>query len=702
MQSTLIKYRNWLVAPAVLLTLAACSDTEEVDFEASIAAEAEATQLASPPQALFNPADATIPFPNNLFFVRNPADPRPEDGLLRIPIAADADQTLANPQVALNQLDGFSTVAPIVTAISEALNPETLILGDTVRIFEVSSPTEPAALGGFLRSAVNGVLSEITDQQQMIVTATEDQLILLPRVPLQPGTSYMVVLTNGIQDLQGDALQGSLVYGLLQGDVPLTNPSLEGLRNAVGSHSQLLSAALNVDPANVALSWVFTTQTTREVLQTVRDNTVASRLILGASGLATDATGGRGNADIFAGVLDLPYFLSAVGDDGNPLTAINSFWQNAAAQPPGGTNADGNPDFAPQSTTTVTVPVLMTVPNANSAGGGQMPPNGWPVTIFQHGITGDRSNVLGIADALADAGRAVIAIDMPMHGVVDTSNPLNASSNPLGPTERTFGIDVLTVDAETGAQAPGADNEPDPSGAHFINLTNLANTRDNLRQSVADLFVLSASVPSIQVEGVMLDASNMTFVGHSLGAIVGTSVLAFDNPYQAATLGMPGGGIAQLLANSMRFGPVISQGLAGAGIVEGSSEFNQFLVAAQSVIDSGDPINHANTVAANGDTRIHLIEVIGDAVIPNFVPTAPLAGTEPLIGLLRLPSVNTTVADNNAAVRFIEGDHSSLLRPSEDGLAATIEMQTQTAGFAASQGTALPVTNTDVLQPPAQ
>jgi len=50
-------------------------------------------------------------------------------------------------------------------------------------------------------------------------------------------------------------------------------------------------------------------------------------------------------------------------------------------------------------------------------------------------------------------------------------------------------------------------------------------------------------------------------------------------------------------------------------------------------------------------------------------------------------------------VRFTAGDHSSILIPSAaDTLDVTIEMQTETATFAASNGTSLPVANADVTQ----
>lgn len=697
MQSIIKPVCSWLAAPAMVLLIAGCSSDTNYDFEASKAEFAAQVAATSDPQALFNPDPTApvLPFPNNLFFANS------EDGTLNIPISPLADQTLANPQVALNQQDGFSTTSPIVTSVSEALDQATLRLGETVRVFEVNTlalpveGTTPAQRAG-ARSAITSSIVELTDATKLSVVESNNQLILIPREPLKPSTSYMVVLTDGIQDNQGNAMQRSLIYGLLQGDVPLENESLEALRGIVGSHSAVLTTQLGINTDNVVLTWVFTTQSTRDVLQAVKDNSTPSSLVLVATGVNTQQADERlqGKADVFIGSLDLPYYLTAVGDDNNPLPALNGFWKNAADNIPGATDSNDIPDYAPVETTRVNVPVLMSVPNTNSAGGGDMPGNGWPVTVFQHGITGDRSNMLAIADAMADAGRAVIAIDMPMHGLTDATSLIHADNNALGTTERTFGIDVVTEDAETGSSVPGADGVTDSSGRHFYNLANLANTRDNIRQAIADLFVLTENLATATNADIRLDASNLTFIGHSLGAIVGTTMLSYENRFQAATLGMPGGGIAQLLANSQRFGPVISSGLAANGVETGSAAFNQFITAAQTMIDSGDPINHASTLAADGTTRLHLIEVIGDTVIPNSVATAPLSGTEPLIALLGLPSVDQTVTDSNAAVRFTEGGHSSLLSPAAS-LAATVEMQRQTASFAASRGTTLPVDNTE-------
>lgn len=683
-----MKLQHLLLVAPLVGTLAACSSDSDYDFAASEADRTAQIVASSPPQALFSPDPSApvLPFPNSLFFNGT------IDGTLNIPVADTADQTLSNPSVALNQSDGFSTTSPISTAVSEALDPASLRIGDTIRIFEV---TTQAGI------AVTGITSELSDPALMIAREIDSQLLLIPTVPLKPKTDYLVLLTRGITDVDGMPLQPSLVYSVLKGDVVLTNPALEGLRQATGSHLMAASGA-GIDPGTVALSWVFKTQSIRDVLQATKDQSAPGVLVLGDSTATTAAIGAQGKADIYVGALAVPYYLTAVGDDMDPVPALNGFWKNASDLVVGAIGGSGAPEYAPVATTTETIPVIMSVPNAASATGGNMPANGWPVTVFQHGITGNRSQALALADAMADAGRVVIAIDMPMHGLTDVSIPFHANNTPFAERERTFDIDIAVNPlaegevAVEGAALFGPDGKIDSSGTYFINLQNLANSRDNLRQAVADLFVLTASIGSAQIEGMQLDASNMTFVGHSLGGIVGGTMLSFEPSYQAATLAMPGGGIGQLLANSESFGPRIDNGLAAVGIAKGSADYNRFLLAAQTLVDSGDPINHAATLAASGNTPIHMIEVIGDTVIPNFVGTAPLSGTDPLARLLGLTQVSASTT-GGALVKFTAGDHGSILSPAAS-LPATIEMQTQTATFAATAGTQLPITNTDLIQ----
>ncbi len=687
-----MKHHQLLIAAPLVIALAACSSDSNYNFDESKAELDAQIAASSAPQALFSPdpANPILPSPNSVLFQGS------TNGLLNISIP-DAENVISNPRVALNQMDGFSTVAPISTSMSEPLAQSSLQLGSTVRVFEVQTQAG---------IAVTGIDAELTGPV-LATVASGSQLVLLPAVPLKPKTDYLVVLTNGITDVDGNALTPSLVYDVLKEDTVLTNPpELEGLRQATQSHLAAVQGFAQVDPASVVLSWVFRTQSIREVLQATKDQSNPSPLLLGQSpsNTGSEGIGGQGKADIYVGTLELPYYLSAPGENGDPTSVLEGFWNNSEGNVVGALNASGAPDYTPVSTSTQVVPVIMTVPNASSATQGNMPAEGWPVTIFQHGITRNRLDALAIADSMADAGRVVIGIDMPLHGVTTRYNPFHADQTPFGEQERTFDLDLKLNPPEEGetpdpaAAENEADGKIDPSGEYFNNLQSLPTARDNFRQAIADLFVLGASIAAgAQVEGVALNSNNMTFVGHSLGGIVGTSMLSYDNRYQAASLVTPGGGIAQLLANSETFGPVINGALAAQNVEVGSADYNAFLFAAQTLVDSGDPINHAATLAQDTSTRLLMQEVIGDAVIPNSVATAPLAGTEPLARLLGLTptDVSSTV---NSLVRFSEGDHGSVLG-SPASLAATVEMQRQNALFAATSGGQLTITDSSVIQP---
>ncbi len=118
----------------------------------------------------------------------------------------------------------------------------------------------------------------------------------------------------------------------------------------------------------------------------------------------------------------------------------------------------------------------------------------------------------------------------------------------------------------------------------------------------------------------------------------------------------------------------------------------------QTVIDSMDPINWSAEAARLKNIVLH--EVIGDTVVPNFVPTAPLSGTEPMIAAMGLTPYSTTQANPeglDVVGRFPPpASHGSLLSPASSP-AATAEMQKQLASFIASLGTLVLVENSATM-----
>ncbi len=627
--------------------------------------DSESTTPAKSPLATFKarfvPLGGIMPFPNDLYFNGS------TDGTLNIPVA-DATNT-GDPLEAINHLDGFSTQAQIDEEFTSNLDAATVVGGKDVIVLQVT--TDPAT------TAVTGVTGALVPGTDYNVAVAGNVLQIKPLKPLAGSSSYMVILTTGIKDTSGatavadDSFQEikDAILPVFSGGqaATLSDATLDGIKQL--TLAQFAAAAgTGVDVTKIILSWTFSTQSIGSSLDAVEAKATAGGALVQDTGLNTAAADPRlsGHAEIYAGLANVPYYLDA----SKPLTG---FWHAAG----GGDTTRYNP--MPVKTATEQIPVLLTVPDASSAyvlGGGSEPATGWPVVIFQHGITRNRTDMLAIADAFADAGFAVIAIDMPLHGITDTTSPLYVAGH-----ERTFDLDVENND--TGAA--GADGKIDPSGSHFINLTSLLTSRDNLRESVADLISLTKTIPTIDLNGDTipdLDGSRIYFVGHSLGAIVGTTYLGVDSTPITGTLAMPGGHITQLLEDSPTFAPVINAGLAQEGLTPGTRLYSEFFRNAQTVIDTGDPANYAATAAANHP--IHMIEVVGstgsppDQVVPN-------SATDLLVNLMGLTQISGTTVDTSGirgVVRFLVGDHGSILDPTAS-MDATVEMQTETVVFAA-------------------
>lgn len=637
-----------------------------------------------------------------------------EDGTLNIPITVNDPQEAL--KTALNALDGFSTVTPISTGFTAALDPAT-ITPAAVRVFEVGL----SRLGG----AVVSIKRELTFalDGDFIATLssidpTNSTLVVVPLKPLDPKTSYYVVVSNSLKDMNGDSVGASPTYTAFKGSTPLPDPTAELLRQLV-STSEFTADFAHEDLAaiNIVVSWSFTTQSVGDVLTVTRGlaGTVAtdikpSTAVVGSSGAGKSPLG---LANMFEGTIDVPYYLTAPST-ADPTANLTKHWQ--AVNAVGGENNLTHLNPLPASTATLSIPLLVTTPVDTATF-----PAPWKTVIFQHGITSDRTVMLAVADSLAQAGFAVLAIDMPLHGVNSTS-PFYQAGN-----ERTFDVDFLT---EGGlVPVPSPDGIIDSSGAHFVNLSSLLLIRDNVRQSVADLFALTSAVPSIDVDknGTPdLDADNIYFVGHSLGAMVGATFVALDSRIKDVVFAMGGGSFAKILDGSAAFSPGLVAGLVAAsgGLIDKNAvgdariAYESFFGVAQTVVDSGDPINY--TTGAVADRGVLYFEIVGDGtpgtsdlVIPNTVPDAlaeisvpatvpaPLAGTEPLLTLMNLTQVNSTQTDSDLklSVKFTSGDHSSFLSTDADA-AVTAEMQTEMASFLAQDGNALTVLDDTVIQAP--
>lgn len=712
------------------------------------------TTLPTGNVAVFSLGFGLLPAPNDILGLTG------VDGTLNVPNADGLD-----PVNSINSLDGWSTVAHLDIAFFRALDPASLSVGPTgsVRVFQVAVVPGLAPIGGPVAAVVSELDGTVMDVEVAGDDALGRTLRLIPTAPLDPEASYMVLVTDGVTDADGTPAQRSIEFSLLAGDtIDPEDEEIGDLAPVQPFIQSMLGAAVafdaTLDPNSVVLSLTFTTQTVRaakDAMNSVAQGDEASVIAaLDASPVVTvdDATpdangvasfgpfaliGTTGTlaaspadlANVYQGALSLPYYLDAPTGANDPATLITRMQARYER-----VTLDGSPDTErnltalnplPEIKSSQTVPVLITAPKTAK------PAGGWPVVMFQHGIGGDRSNLLGLADALAGAGYVAVSIDLPLHGIDPADPTLGALSVGFAYdgtlSERTFGVDLLTADS-----VPGPDGTVDASGASFINLTSLQTSRDNIRQAAGDLMAVINGLAALDFDGAVdvdVDVSEVHFVGHSLGGIIGTVFAPFGvaTPgvsLDTVTLGMPGGGIPKLLLGSDTFGPSLKAGLAAAfdptldvtdlpalGAVLASIEYAAFLqeytLAAQQTVDSSDPINLGPILTATG-VPTFLIEVQGDTVVPNNVldevnqiADAPLAGTDPMVAAMGLDKLTGDVSGSPQQrwVLFTEGTHGSLLVPggTTEELAAFTEMQAQVISFIVSGGNAIDTTDTSVF-----
>lgn len=327
------------------------------------------------------------------------------------------------------------------------------------------------------------------------------------------------------------------------------------------------------------------------------------------------------------------------------------------------------------------------------------------LVIYQHGITSAKENAYAFAANLINGAKglgknlAVIAIDQPIHG------------------ER-------SLDATRSANV-------DPT--NYLNLAYLPVGRDNLRQSVLDNVGLRAAVTISQSAGLLSNSvlkdlddtstNNPSLFGHSLGGITGFGTVTTANN----ALGIPaadalfkfsriaaantGGQIVNLLIGSDSFGPLITDTVtAGVPDAEKVGVLNQFAYAAQTVLDTVDPLNlvslndATDTNVLNG-LPIYMQQVKNDDTVPNSVATAPFAGTVPLatvLGLTVVDSASQTTSNGRNFTKFSDlGEHSSVIAPQKEDLSDaghTAEMQGQLVQFLSGVAEDFTVSNTSVLE----
>lgn len=617
----------------------------------------ESTILPNPAPALstnaavFDPTTGAIPLPN-ILATATAADPL---------VGRNANTPLTPPEalayVNRHEVGGTNAVAgvnaPIYLQFSYPVDPATVTAAN-IQVFQLTpdpAGTENNPLG----------FRDITALFSFKYPAGGTDLWLFPTFPLQPGTRYLYVVSNRVKDAgTGGAVIPSFYFNQLKSTIPLTGAvaALEPIRaNAtqgpaillsgyakvmddliaaaatthVGSRDELalmgrfitsgagfiqpdplgnpafrmpVEAALRSFAAGPALgglpgkAWdnAITPTTTFTATNALPALTVGAywQAVTGApaatapASIGTIVLGTFNSAQlsvdpVIAGAHAATQDLSAVTGAYNPAAGVVQAFRNPA---------DGK--LAGFYHVAKAMPFVYVAPAAPA------PPGGYPLIIYQHGITSLKETVLGLAQALTSAQFAILAIDLPLHGALAIPSQL------LQPGDSA----AVVAQKEAGW------------GQSFMAIGAPLATRSDIQQAAFDLHRLELTVATgnFQVLGDKAPkATGMRFVGLSLGSIVGAYYLAGNTtlsptgfPYTQASLNadmkgllsVAGSRLAYLIQASPAFGATVDAGLAAVGIAKGSPAYHRFFQVTQTVVDTVDPATMASPLAAGLPSRL--------------------------------------------------------------------------------------------------
>jgi hypothetical protein len=176
------------------------------------------------------------------------------------------------------------------------------------------------------------------------------------------------------------------------------------------------------------------------------------------------------------------------------------------------------------------VPCTLTVPR--SIGSAAL-----SLVLFQHGLFGERSDGLALANELAAAGHALLTCDAPLHGSrlpnADTGNRFTSEPEPDGFGDRAG--DVLGLDEDAG----------ELQAAHPFYF------RDATQQAVIDWMSIVQTLRSglwaealgeaLQGDAVTIATDSIGFVGVDIGAEIGVALGAREPEIRAIVLAFAGG-----------------------------------------------------------------------------------------------------------------------------------------------------------------
>jgi len=608
------------------------------------------------------PAPLAIPFPSDLYRDGPNFNGVVTDALADWKLAGITQQS-AVLQQAYTGLDGFGHTSGAlfrldlvssdpslprkVLDLDVASLPKTgtacLAATSPVAIVDVTDPSQPTRLPCF---------AGYFERLGVLVVAPEGQ-------PLQGGRRYAVVVSDQLISTDGLPVTASPAFAeLLAGtrstpEATLFGEALDGVSAAIPAWSA----------EHIAGMAVYSAHTEHRKLRTVRDALAngdygpAPQLLTEASATlpyptlrfcAQAQVGCTATLDEWLGIplrdasgSDVPGAPGESGhpepaDTGWPHDAIGVVVQGAFTAPEFRRDWNGTPDptdgnFSFVNGQAETMPSPVVVPLTLILPATAPPASGYPVVIYSHGTPSNRQGVMSIANELARAGIATVAMDGLYHGVRTADGTDDANNFPgtyVGPDGFSDASDTPASTIELSATLKSA-------ARYRSNLWQYALEWCQLRRLVANPALDLSSAADQYAAGTALgfDGTRVGWVGTSFGAFTGATLLAVEPDIRAFFLNVGNGDALQWQGQSPsnRAQIEVVLFLFGMGSDVELTRFTPFVNIAFGAIEPGFAGSSAEDVDPAGPA-ILMTEVEYDEYVPN-------RSTELLAAALNIPLV---------------------------------------------------------------
>ncbi len=470
----------------------------------------------------------------------------------------------------VNIADGVSPVSPLLVNFGVDIDPA--FLSGWGQQADTVVPGAPIALIHAETGQAVPILTEMDQVNRDLTTyADRHPLIIRPLAPMDPGAVYVVLLSQSLHDVDGQAFDSPPVFEALRDNLRTEDPVIEEMRSRFESHFAVAEAA-GWARSDLLLAWDVGVASEEHLLGPARS--IRSQV------MASTAEASPG------------YTIDEIQVDPNPSVA----WLVQG-------------DFTPPSF----------IDESN-----QLVLEGTAV-VEQDNAPSYRFSMVVPAVARERGGLSLVLVG---HGLFGTGESMLVGSSPeaiFHPMAQEMGAVLIATD---WVGMSGGDMSL-IIGEILSDLSRIRVITDRLVQSHANnlalvelaLGALSADpLFALDHDEALIDPDAVYYYGISLGGIQGASQVALSSRIRRAVLAVPGAGWAHLIQRSTQFEPfeVVLDVLYPDPLTQ-----NVLVTGVQTFFDWSDPANlarlYANPVSADDPDKVVVLqEAIGDCQVANI------------------------------------------------------------------------------------